>query len=519
MGEGIFRMWCANSGLIANPSDIDRTGWDFYLEEDSPLSSISSEIHAPNLEFKVQVKSTDSTNKRVQVKLSNLRRLATAPSPAFFIFIEFDGSPKAQRAYLRHVDKELITKILERSHNNSQAKKPKEENRIHMTISYDESHRMPDLNEAFLKPALLTHTGTDLTKYIQEKKLHLESAGYEEDSFTFKFTTPNLESLSKLIDASLGIQKDVEVINVHGSRKRFNTTEQIPALQSQSAVLSFPDVKPSHEGQITLFHDKLSAGMSLKCEVFSSPMNILSPKKYQKIRIHTQPFDILSNPHTGKSEITVNVDDDTTLEVRVFRKYLKFLQEIFQNPAQKSLHIDLTGMPTIRLTFTSKPKEDFNFSRPIKTLGYIIDILRNFDIDEDVLISHRSIYDNHNPIAVLHYLLKETHENFTLKFKAHDSIQPLDGTITIIHFTSARIGNFVFGVFYSLTGTVIPTEEDHTYDHTPTRVKIERKIACAADKDIDGDLLSRELELIKSRLDAPNTTTLILNFEFEEQNA
>lgn len=32
MGESTFSLWCAEVGLIPNGSQIDKTGWDFFVE-------------------------------------------------------------------------------------------------------------------------------------------------------------------------------------------------------------------------------------------------------------------------------------------------------------------------------------------------------------------------------------------------------------------------------------------------------------------------------------------------------
>ena len=90
MGESTFSLWCAEVGLIPNGSQIDKTGWDFFVEFpfDSDLSP--KKIHKPAFECKVQVKATDKNDRKLSITLSNLRRLITAQMPAFFVFIEFD---------------------------------------------------------------------------------------------------------------------------------------------------------------------------------------------------------------------------------------------------------------------------------------------------------------------------------------------------------------------------------------------------------------------------------------------
>ncbi|MDN7131194.1 hypothetical protein JNO04_02390 [Halomonas sp. MC140] len=116
MGESTFSLWCADVGLIPNGSQIDKTGWDFFIE--FPFSSriTAHEIHKSAFECKVQVKATDKTQRKLPITLSNLRRLITAQMPAFFVFIEFDGKDVAQRAFVVHVDDNLISKVLERLH-------------------------------------------------------------------------------------------------------------------------------------------------------------------------------------------------------------------------------------------------------------------------------------------------------------------------------------------------------------------------------------------------------------------
>lgn len=42
LGESTFAMWCAQVGLIANGSAIDKTGWDYYVE--FPISSNITDV-------------------------------------------------------------------------------------------------------------------------------------------------------------------------------------------------------------------------------------------------------------------------------------------------------------------------------------------------------------------------------------------------------------------------------------------------------------------------------------------
>lgn len=128
MGENYFSQLCADAGLTANPSSKDKFGWDFIV--DFPQSNDFSPmlLHNSALTFRVQVKSTDQRFKKIQVNLSNLHRMAADLVPYFFVFIEFDRQPNAQRLFLVHMGEELISKVLSRVHKIHQSS---EENNLH----------------------------------------------------------------------------------------------------------------------------------------------------------------------------------------------------------------------------------------------------------------------------------------------------------------------------------------------------------------------------------------------------
>lgn len=101
MGENSVQLWCSQVGLTANGSRIDKTGWDFVIEFPFQNFIGPARVHEAAIECKVQVKATDNRDRKWQIKLSNLRRLITAPMPAFILILEFDGKKAAQRA-IRH---------------------------------------------------------------------------------------------------------------------------------------------------------------------------------------------------------------------------------------------------------------------------------------------------------------------------------------------------------------------------------------------------------------------------------
>ena len=123
LGESTFSMWCAQVSLVANPSMIDKTGWDFYLQ--FPISNNLSpqQLHKSAFECKVQVKATDKKDRKLAITISNLRQMATSPMPTFYCFLEFDGQSQVQKAFLLHLNHEIIYSILKRVHEIEQSDK------------------------------------------------------------------------------------------------------------------------------------------------------------------------------------------------------------------------------------------------------------------------------------------------------------------------------------------------------------------------------------------------------------
>lgn len=204
LGESFFKGWCDSVGIVANESKVDRTGWDFYLEISSGRElGVPDFLHASSVECKVQVKSTDSSRRKVQVELSNLHAMATSPLPAFYVFLEFENGSIPVNAFVRHVDEKLISKILSNVHLARNKKPPKKLNSVKMTISVSEKEKLEAPSGYFLRDRLLESIGA-YQDYIKRKGEFLERVGYEEGLAVFTFSIEGEVNYSKFLSLSLG---------------------------------------------------------------------------------------------------------------------------------------------------------------------------------------------------------------------------------------------------------------------------------------------------------------------------
>lgn len=264
LGESAFRTLSLQAEFTINKSEMDKSGWDFIVEFPQKVSSKSGAMHKAALECRVQVKSTDKKQRKLQITLKNLLRLATSPNPSFFIFLEFDGLHEPQRVFVRHVDQELITQTLKRVHEINQSGEDSKLHKRKMTLKYGEEHLLESISGERLKESFKKYIGDDLADYVESKHKHLAATGFEEGYGTGSFTIVGEENVKKLIKASLGMESGngFDVVNMQISESRFGIEGSLIVNETEGGKISIPNVKSDATGTIVFRKNKLAAGLS-----------------------------------------------------------------------------------------------------------------------------------------------------------------------------------------------------------------------------------------------------------------
>jgi hypothetical protein len=499
MGESTFSLWCADVGLIPNGSQIDKTGWDFFVEFpfNSDLSPL--EIHKPAFECKVQVKATDKNDRKLPITLSNLRRLITAQMPAFFVFIEFDKKEMAQRAYVVHVDNELISKVLKRLHEIEQSDKDNNFNKRTMTILYDDSNLLEISNGSSLKSCFLRSIGDDATEYIANKKSHLESTGYEDGFAQITFTTEGEENLKSLIDVSLGIEKEVEISKFRGVDTRFGILSNNSSFDSDGGKLAMPNLKPTAEGKIRFKEDRLSAGLAFECKFYISPFNEMVSDELKKMRVEGEFFDLKFNPYTGAASYSFSFGEGIRLEVKKFRNAVKLLNLLSRS--EKKIVAELLFDNSPKLVFKVGCNDhEFDFSRELKALDSAVKIMSDFEITDLVDVSFDEISRYETQICQMEEMLASPPDLFKIEFGVNDDgFEPSKETACIFLITTP-IGSHIFGVILVITGNVEEIEVNR-YRLITKDVVVEQRIVSEKDESISNEDLVAVIESIEERYD------------------
>lgn len=497
MGENTFSLWCADTGLIPNGSQIDKTGWDFFVEFPFYSSENPYEIHNSAIECKVQVKATDKNDRKLPITLSNLRRLITAQMPAFFVFIEFDGTNSAKRAFIVHIDNDLISKVLKRLHELEQSDEANNYNKRKMTIHYDDSHIMQRLDGECLKNTLLRHIGKNMAEYIAKKKAHLESTGFEDGFAQISFATEGEDNLKKLIDVSIGVEKSVDIAIFKGTHTRFGIAEKSPFVDSKSGKLEMPNLKPNAEGLIRFKENKLSPGLSFKSRLYISPFNAMVPKELWKMRVEGDFFDLKFNPYTGSANYSFSFGGGVRLEIRSFRDAIKLLSLLGSSAKKLFAELIFKGFPKLEFQVGCSDK-NFDFSKELNAIESAVKLLSEFDVTELVDTSFEEISRYSAEICQMESMLGSSPGLFKVEFGVDGEGFDSTKEAACIFLVTAPIGSHIFGAILVLIGSVGAIEKEQ-FRLITEEVVIEKKIISAQDDSIRNEDLVAAIEEIEKK--------------------
>lgn len=243
LAEKALGRWATEAGITANQSEEDEAGWDFVLdlpfatEDEEGIAAPPLDLGAQPVQCLIQVKATDSNRRRVEIKLSNLKRLVQFPVPVFYFIAEFDGNDSPQRVFLLHVGEKIIRRTQRRLRKCAEEKGTKLHKK-RLSLSYNQTHEMDAFTGVALKNALVEHTGKSAKDYARRKVHLINSVGYEEGAggvaARFEFSLPDQYDSPEqyLSDFSLGLLPHIETqkTEIHDIRFQVPSPEPVKVL-------------------------------------------------------------------------------------------------------------------------------------------------------------------------------------------------------------------------------------------------------------------------------------------------
>lgn len=278
MGESTFLNFCNQVDITANPSNVDRFGWDYILEFPHKDSSLPIDMQDMPIECKVQVKATDTNSGKYQIKLSAMHSLVKYKYPAFICFINYNKQIEPFEMFLVHIDEKIITQVLKSVRKNEI--KNKALHKAKVTIHYDESHKLQKLTGKELKVHIEKYIVHGMDNYIKNKMKLLKTVGFDEQPISMKFTLKNA-SLMDIIDTSLGLKDEYIPIENHNiTQSRFNLSMPFDSELNNSTDLRIK-VEAHAKESITLVvkKDRYEAPLKYQLDLFVSPVRVQGKSK------------------------------------------------------------------------------------------------------------------------------------------------------------------------------------------------------------------------------------------------
>lgn len=370
LGETYFQKLCNEVGLKANKSgDNDSTGWDFIVElpDDnlglSVLNNLEKDFSKTICKF--QIKSSDSFPSKQNIKLSNLKRFANEPVPAFFVFFEFDKKNEPLKMYLVHVGQDVVSRTIKRLRE-SDIKKESDIHKARMQISYDEKNELSPITGLGLKAAIQKHIGNNTHLYVKEKIEFINSVGFDLDRISVSFSTRGEDKIESMVNSLLGFKNSfTDVENLKISEKRFGLQKDL-SHQIAAQILIGPS-QNLEKVQLVCIEKTGNELSRIEADLYSPGILLQSvPDKLKKIRFKSKFFELIMNVHTREANIHLNLPNDLQPT------------ELFE--CFEQIHFFFKLIETQIIAIERKNEEMYPFEFTINNLGSPEDLKEIYDL-------------------------------------------------------------------------------------------------------------------------------------------
>lgn len=509
MSEDTFSFLCNSIGLIANGSKIDKTGWDFIVEFPENLKNQTlADMEPAPLECRIQVKSTDKKERKVQINLKNMNRLVKAPMPSFICLIEFHGKNDPQAIYLTHIDKSLIERTLKRLRDLSE-KNIANFNRRKLTVNFSEKDKVKSISGEALKAAIEKHIPKGLLSYIKEKEKIIQSVGFESGWAQINFDVIDENPIEKMVDLTLGIVDEVKVSNFIGRHSRFNILSHKPFVEHESGRIELPDLKPDKICIIKFKESKYGPGYSFKAKLYTSPLNKLLPEEYVKFRIEWNLFNLIFKPYTGETNFQYSFSDDAKeTPIKELFHFLTLIDSFSKNKDQTHyMEISISDeMPPLKASFNidNFPKIDV----PLDIVSKAYSIAQKHQIENNLYVSLYDILQYSKSISVFYDVVLDHKISLKFSFEIDNDEIDLSKEIGGIFFINTKIGKYAIGCVLGAVGNAQKIEERYEV-YNPVR-KYFKNIIIEDQTTVQSDDLLNLAHEISEEMENSNITPIIL---------
>ncbi|MCK2124816.1 hypothetical protein [Pseudomonas sp. PNPG3] len=291
--------------------------------------------------------------------MSNALKLATSALPAFLVLLDFSEGTPPKRAFLLHVDDELISQTLARVNEMVIAR---ETDKLHLrkiVIDFQQGSEI-QLNDAkTFKAEIIRAIGSSASAYTEKKLAFLKLAGFDDGAFIVRFQLEGMENLKALVDATLGMGGQVHVRNLEMLTKRFGLEDPNSSKASSDGILEITQAFPAAKGTIRFRNTVTGASAEVHAEAYSSPLNDVLPESLKKIRFDCGNFDWFMRGDGSNAGFRSKLDPEQPLLIEELAHFLQILC-LMHTPERLMVDLDFSDRQTSVVVKLSTEAESYS---------------------------------------------------------------------------------------------------------------------------------------------------------------
>lgn len=452
IGEKLFSLWCSEADITCNPSTEDSAGWDFKLDFPIDEARELRSIHKSSPHCLIQVKTTAKHTRSVKIKLSNAFRYATVLEPVFIALIQVDKKNRPVRLFVKHVDQDLIARILERVAKEDNRKEFKLHRRK-FNITFAANCEVSPIDGSSLCHDLLGKITDDIQSYMTRKRQILQKVGTSNRSSLLTFSSIGEESLTGLIEMSIGLRDSARISDIKVSETRFGLPIQPLPSRSSSALLSMPDRKPNASGTFRIFPNKFESFIEFQADLSISPFIDAAQDTTIVAKHDAGPLTLLINKRFSRATFNLNFDYERELSFIEIVKYGRLLSLLANSDNKPVFELLIDG----KRAWISEFSVGAEFSNRYSWMSSDAELIRKtksifdyFEIDQSTFISMASINEARTQLTQYDAIVTGRSTVFKVIFDVPEDTEIKTEEARYITRLAFRIGRLGFGLVVSL---------------------------------------------------------------------
>ena len=392
MGESYFRLLAKDAQLVVNNSSDDQAGWDFEVEDSSPLAINYSNQSRPV--YRIQVKATMGDGVSVPMSFSSLLSLIQYGGPAFVFLIKFGTNLMPESLRVVHIQQAQALEILTSLRRREVSNKSLKLNKAKYSLRFDGLEPLSTLSGSALRQYLEGALGGPYLHYVQKKAKWLGKIESDSDLLHANIRFEGEADLQAMADCLLGYETPFNVTSAI-YKAPLGIPDQEPVHSASfSSTTVWPNIDELPHGFVRLRTSAYGPVYEFKATFYSVPSSF--PRKFAAVRIKTAIFDIIYRFDSQSQELRISdlFAEKFCASITELRGFIRYMGEVVDNKVtlvEIAVEDEEVGSKPLRLTIETSatiPHEEYEpvsevaerlFLR-LSSLGLANELMRPVDI-------------------------------------------------------------------------------------------------------------------------------------------